>query len=148
MRTFTQSLHQIVYSTKNRDRTLRDDDRDKLFRYKTGILKNKNCHLYQIGGVSDHLHIVTSIHPSICIAGLVKDLKLASTDYIKAHHLFSGFTGWQDGYAAFTYAIGAKKNLIDYVINQAVHHQKKTYIEELKELLIEHEIEFDERFLL
>ena len=148
MRTFTQILYQIIYSTKNREESLYSRDRDELFKHKSGILRNKNCHLYQIGGVLDHLHIVTSIHPSVSLAGLVKDLKLGSTDLIKQNELFPDFTGWQDGYAAFTYSIDAKQNLINYVINQEVHHQKKTFMEELKELLAEHKIEFDEKFLL
>ena len=148
MSTYKQILYQIVYSTKYREQTLCKENRDELFKYNTGILKNKNCHLYQIGGVSDHIHIVTSIHPGIALADLIKDLKLGSTKHIKDNALFPGFNGWQDGYGAFTYSIKAKETLVKYVINQETHHQKRTYIVELKGLLIEHEIEFDERYLL
>ena len=123
-------------------------DRIKLFRYIWGILKNKKCHLYQIGGVTDHLHIVTHLHPAIALSDLVKDIKLASTDFIKTEKLFTGFNGWQDGYGAFTYSIDAKENLINYVKNQEEHHKKKTFIEEFKQLLLEHKIEFDEKYLL
>ena len=62
--------------------------------------------------------------------------------------LFSNFNGWQGGYAAFTYSIEAKENLIRYVKNQEEHHKTKTFIEELKQLLIEYKIEFDEKYLL
>jgi REP element-mobilizing transposase RayT len=113
-----------------------------------GIIKGHNCHLYQIGGVEDHLHIVTHLHPSVALANLVKDIKLASTDYNKRENLFPDFNGWQDGYGAFTYSIHAKSNLINYVKNQEAHHKKKTFIDEYKELLKEHEIEFDEKYLL
>lgn len=83
MSTYTQSLYQIVFSTKNRNRTLTKDNREELFRYIWGILKNQKCHLYRIGGVEDHIRIITHIHPSIAVSTLVKDLKLASSDYIK-----------------------------------------------------------------
>lgn len=148
MGTYTQILYQIVYSTKHREKTLEKENRNELFRYVTGILKNKKCHLYQIGGVSDHLHIVTHIHPSVSLAGLIKDIKLASSDYLKSQKLFPKFNGWQDGYGAFTYSIDAKENLINYVKNQEEHHLNKSFIEEYIELLKEHKIEFDEKYLL
>lgn len=148
MSTFTQILYQIVYSTKYRERTLNAENRKELYKYIWGILKNNNCHLYQIGGVEDHVHIVTHIHPSVALANLIKDIKLASTDYIKKENLFPYFNGWQDGYGAFTYSIEAKEDLSKYVLNQEEHHRCKTFIEEYKELLQEHKIEFDEKYLL
>ena len=148
MSTYTQILYQIVFSTKYREHTLAADNREELFRYISGILKNKKCHLYQIGGVSDHLHIVTHLHPGTALASLIKDIKLASTEYIKSKKLFPKFNGWQDGYGAFTYAFKDKDRLIEYVKNQESHHQKKTLRNEFVELLNEHRIEFDEKYLL
>ncbi|MCB0741409.1 MAG: transposase, partial [Chitinophagaceae bacterium] len=57
MSTYTQILYQIVFSTKYRKPVLLKENRDKLFQYIAGILKNKNCFLYRINGVEDHLHI-------------------------------------------------------------------------------------------
>ena len=148
MSTYTQILYQIVFSTKNRERTLEKQNRPELFRYITGILKRKNCHLYQIGGVEDHIHIVTHLHPSIALASLVKDIKLASSEHIKLQALFEDFPGWQEGYGAFTYSIKEKNRLINYVINQEEHHRKITFREEFISLLQENEIEFDEKYLL
>jgi len=148
MSTYTQILYQIVYSTKGRKPTMLKENRKELFKYIWGILKNKRCHLYRINGVADHLHIVTHLHPSIALANLVKDIKLASTDLIKDKKLFPDFSGWQEGYAAFTYSIDAKHNLIEYVKNQEQHHRKKTFKEELIELLQEHGIEYDEKYLI
>lgn len=147
MSTYTQILYQIVFSTKHREKTLIKEDRAELFKDIWGILKNKNCHLYQIGGVEDHLHIITSIHPSVSLASLVKDIKLGSTSFIKEKKIFKHFNGWQDGYAAFTYSIDAKNNLIEYVKNQEAHHQKKAFKQELIELFKEHEIEYEEKYL-
>lgn len=147
MSTYTQTLYQIVFSTKHRQPTLAKEGREALFKFIWGILKNKRCHLYRINGVEDHLHIVTSLHPSVALADLVKDIKLASSDHIKETVLFPDFGGWQDGYGAFTYAFSAKDNLIRYVKNQEEHHKKKTFREELIELLKEHGVEFDEQYL-
>jgi putative transposase len=148
MSTYTQILYQIVFSTRNRKKSLSKESRDELFMYIHGILKNKNCHVYRINGVTDHIHIVTHIHPTISLASLIKDIKLATTEYIEFEFLFPGFDGWQDGYGAFTYAISAKDNLIEYVKNQEAHHKLKTYREEYIALLKEHGIEYDEKYLL
>lgn len=54
---------------------------------------------------------------------------------------------WQVGYGAFSYAISAKDNLIEYVKNQKPHHKKVSFRDEYINLLIEHGVEFDERYL-
>ncbi|MGI8892250.1 MAG: transposase, partial [Bacteroidia bacterium] len=113
-----------------------------------GVLKNKKCFPYQIGGITNHLHIITHLHPSVSLANLVKDLKLASSQDFKERKYFPEFNGWQDGYAAFTYSISAKENLIDYVKNQEEHHKKFSFREEFISLLMEHQVEFDEKYLL
>jgi putative transposase len=87
-------------------------------------------------------------NPTIALASLIKDIKLASSGFIKDKSLFKNFTGWQDGYGAFTYSFKDKDRLIEYVKNQEEHHQKVTFKEEYIALLKEHEIEFDEKYLL
>jgi len=148
MSTYTQILYQIVFSTKNRESCLTKDRREELFSYISGIIKNKKCHLYRIGGVEDHIHIVTHLHQSIALANLVKDIKTASSNMIKAEKMFKGFSGWQIGYGAFTYSIEAKGNLINYVKNQEEHHKTSNYKAELIRLLKEHQIDYDEKYLL
>lgn len=148
MSTYTQIIYQIVFGTKNREPTLTKENRDELFKYIWGLLENKKCHLYRINGVEDHLHIVTHLHPTVSLASLVKDIKLASTEYIKVNQLFKSFKGWQDGYGAFTYSIKEKERLIAYVKNQEEHHRVKTFREEYISLLEEHGVAFDEKYLL
>lgn len=148
MSTYTQILYQIVFSTKSRERTLTNPGRQELFKYISGICKSKNCHLYRINGVEDHLHILTHLHPSLSLSSFVKDIKLASTDYIKKNKILRSFSGWQEGYGAFTYSIKEKERLINYVINQEEHHRAKTFTEEYVEFLNYHEIDFDEKYFL
>jgi len=148
MSTYTQILYQIVFSTKNRERTLSESGQEKLYSFIWGILKNKKCHLYRIGGIEDHVHIVTHIHPTVAIADLVKDIKLAASSFIKNESLFPYFSGWQDGYGAFTYSIKAKDKLIEYVKSQKEHHSKRNFKEEYINLLKEHNIEYDEKYIV
>lgn len=147
MSTYTQILYQIIFSTKNREKTLLESERSQLFAYIWGVLKKKKCHLYRIGGVEDHLHIVTHIHPMIAPSMLIKDIKLASSRLIKQENIFPNFNGWQEGYGAFTYAYSAKDELIEYVKNQVEHHKTINFKEEYIALLKENGVKFDERYL-
>jgi len=52
-------------------------------------LNNKKCHLYQIGGVEDHIHIIVDVHPTNSISDLIKDIKLSSTEFIKSNLIYS-----------------------------------------------------------
>ncbi len=144
---YTQILYQIVYSTKNRKPVLKEERQDDLFKYLYGILKNKKCHVYIINGVEDHIHIVTHLHPTVALSSLIKDMKIASSKWIKEKNIFSDFIGWQDKYGAFTYSIKDKDRLIEYVKNQKKHHKTKSFKEEFIELLNEHKIDFDEKYL-
>ena len=148
MSTYTQSVHHIVFATKNRQPCLLKQHRPALFQYIWGVIKNDNCHLYRINGMEDRLHIATHIHPSVSVANLVKDIKIGSSLFIKEKGIFPEFTGWQDGYGAFTYAYKDKGAVIDYIKHQEEHHNTKTFKEEYAELLLEHGVVFDEKYLM
>jgi REP element-mobilizing transposase RayT len=146
MTTYRQILYQIVFSTKRRERIMIKEQRERLHHYIVQILQNKKCHPYRVNGVEDHIHIITDLNPDISLSSLVKDIKLATTVFIKEEKLFTGFNGWQEGYGAFTYSIDSKKNLIHYVENQEEHHARKTFKEEYLEMLEKNEVVFDVRY--
>ena len=148
MSTYTQIIYQIVFSTKHREHTLSKPNREELYKYIWGIIQKKNCHLYRIGGVSDHIHIVINLHPSVSLSSLVKDIKLATSVYIKNQKLFEKFNGWQDGYGAFTYSFKEKDTLIEYVKNQEQHHKTRTFKDEYIAFLKDHNIEYDEKYFI
>jgi len=147
MSTYKQILYQIVFATKNRERTINPKYCEELYKYIWGVIKDKNCKLYRINGIEDHLHIVCDLHPKIALADYIKDIKVSSSKWAKESGKFESFKGWGDGYGAFTYSIKEKDRLIEYVRNQKSHHKKFDFITEYKELLAEHEIEFDPRYL-
>ena len=148
MSTYRQIFYQIVFGTKYRQPTINSQHDTALYKYIYGIIKKKGCKLYRINGIEDHIHIMSDLHPSICLADYVKDIKVASSIWMKECGLFPNFDCWQVGYGAFTYSVREKDMIINYVNNQKQHHQKETFHDEFKRLLAEHEIEFDERYLL
>lgn len=148
MSTYTQLLYHIVFSTKRRIPWISKKNRRALFHYISGILKHKNCHLYRINGVDDHIHILTHIHPSISVSDLIKDIKLASSYFIKNENLFPRFNGWQEGYSAFTESISEKNRLIQYIKNQELNHYDLSYRDEMINLLNEQGIQIEKDYLI
>jgi REP element-mobilizing transposase RayT len=124
------------------------DRREDLFRYIWGILENKDCHLYRIGGVEDHVHILTGLHPTCSLADLVKDLKTSTSSWIKEQGLFLNFSHWQDGYGAFTVSHDDKDGVIEYIKNQVEHHRKVSFQDELRAFLMKHGVKFNEKYLV
>ena len=148
MSTYTQFLYQLVFATKDHVPFLSNMNQDILFAYIAGVLKNQSCHSYIVGGASNHIHIITHIHPTKCPAYIVKDIKEASHTMIcRERTLFQKFPGWQIGYGGFTYHISSKESLINYVKNQAEHHRMISYKDELLRMLNEHGVDYKEEYL-
>jgi len=146
MSTYTQILYHIVFATKNREPVLHKDRRDDLYKYIWGIIKKRDGHLYRIGGIDDHVHILCSLHPSITLADLLKEIKVATAQWIKANQAFPGFTHWQGGYGAFPCSGHSKERVIEYIRNQEAHHAKVSAADELKRLLSDAGIEYDPKY--
>jgi len=147
MSTHTAISYHIVFSTKNRTPVLKRDRREDLFRYIWGIIKNRHSHLYRVNGVEDHLHILSSLHPTVSLADFVKEVKADSALWIKENCVFKSFSHWQEGYAAFTCSRCDVDDLIEYIKRQEEHHRTTTFEEEYRKLLLEAGVEFDERYL-
>ena len=148
MSTYTQFLYQLVFGSKGHLPFLSLENQDILFAYIAGVLKKKSCHSYIVGGASNHLHIITHIHPTIAPAYLIKDIKEATHAMIlRERKLFLHFPGWQVGYSGFTYHISSKEALISYVKNQSVHHKTESFKEELISMLKEHSVDYIDDYL-
>lgn len=84
-----QSLAKIlvhtVFSTKDRRPFLRDKPlREELHRYLGGILTNLDCQPIIIGGVEDHVHILSTLSRTCEAAEMVKEVKRGSSLWLKS----------------------------------------------------------------
>ncbi len=147
MGTYTRILYQITFQILNWEPTLTKHNRERLFSFIAGILMKKKCFVYQVGGIEDHIHIITHVHPTISISTLVKDIKLSCVDFIRREKLFPGFMGWNEGYGAFTYSLEAEMNLIKYVKDQEQHHKKESPKKEYLRQLRGFGIDFNEKYI-
>ena len=126
--------------------TIKQDHVNELYAYITGIIKNKNSHLYRINGVENHLHILTDMHPSIAPADFMREVKASSSLWMKNSMLFPSFIGWEEGYGSFTCSYKDLIRLIEYIKTQVEHHKKVTFEEEYRKILLESGITPDEKY--
>jgi putative transposase len=147
MSSHRQILYHIVYKTKYGHSTINPEYKKELYKYIWGIIKNKRCVLFQINGTADHIHLLSDLHPSISLADFIKDIKVASSIWMKESGMFPAFRGWAEGYGAFTYAYRNKEMIKKYIQNQEVHHRKISYKEEYIRFLRENSVDYDEKYL-
>jgi putative transposase len=147
MSSYRQILYHIVFRTKSNIPAIDPKYKTELYKYIWGIVKNKNCKLFQINGIEDHIHILSDLHPSVSLADFVKDIKVASSIWAKQSGFFPKFRGWSEGYGAFTYAYRNKEMIKRYIKNQEEHHRRKSFKEEYISLLKEFGIDHDDRFI-
>lgn len=146
MSSYRQLIYHLVFRTKGGRPTISQDHADQLYAYISGIVKLKESHLYRINGIENHLHILTDIHPSIALADFMKDIKVASSMWIKKSGYFPAFTGWSVGYGAFSCSFKDKDRLIEYIKSQQDHHSKKAFEDEYRKLLLDAGVNIDENY--
>jgi len=145
---YTSLFYHLVFSTKQRAPWLAPERLTKCCRYMGGIVRNLKATLLEADGAADHVHLVTLVPPVVPISEFLKQVKGASSQWI--HETFAELRDfwWQDGYAAFTVSKSALPDVLSYVRNQAEHHRKMSFEEELIALLDRHGVEYDSRYVL
>lgn len=93
MSSYRQLLYHIVFRTHGSQPVIRKEHADQLYAYISGIIKNKNSHLFRINGIENHLHILTDVHPSVALADFVRDIKVSSSIWMKDSGLYPSFVG-------------------------------------------------------
>lgn len=146
--TYTQIHIQLVFAVQNRDSLIQKSWKNELYAYITGIIQNHNHKMMIINGVSNHIHILIGFRPTQALSELVQQIKRDSSKWINQNNFVRGKFEWQEGYGAFSYSHSHINNVIEYIKNQEVHHQKISFKDEYKSFLEKFEVEFDEKYIL
>jgi len=115
--------------------------------YLATICRDLGAEVVRVGGVADHVHIITTLPRTVSQADLIEKIKKTSSKWIKAldpryRHFF-----WQRGYGAFSVSPSQLDAVVQYVETQPEHHRIRTFQEEYRELLRRHDLDFDERYV-
>mgnify|MGYP002777093427 FL=1 len=143
--TYTNLLYHVVFSTKERLPFIKNDIKPRLYEYIGGTIRGIGGICLEIGGVEDHIHILTKLKPTMDISKFLQDLKPNVTNW--ARREIQPKFEWQNGYGAFTIGESQVEPVRRYIQNQEEHHRKVDFEEEFKDLLRKAGIEFDERYL-
>lgn len=144
---WTQNFYHAVFSTKKRVETISPKVEERLYPFMGGILKDLRAVPIAINGTADHVHVLTRYPPDLAHADMLLHIKKRSSEWI--HDTFEGMGGfaWQKGYGGFTVSKSGVDKAADYIRRQKEHHSSVSSLEEFKELLRLHDIEYDAEYL-
>ncbi len=145
--TYSQIYIQIVFAVKGRQSLITENNREAMEKYICGIVSGLKSKVMAVYCMPDHTHLFVSLTPNVRISDLVGDVKANSSKWMNDNKETNFRFSWQEGYGAFSYSKSQKKQVIQYVVNQAEHHRKKTFKEEYIEFLEKFEIVYDEKYL-
>ena len=145
--TFSQIYIQTVSAVNGRLSLITKDFKYDLHKYITGIVTKQNQKLIQINDMSDHLHILIGLRPSMALSDLMRDIKADSSEWVNRKKLARGKFGWQEGFGAFSYGHSQLDTVVRYIQNQEAHHEKKTFQNEYLGLLRKFEVEFKDEYV-
>ena len=87
-----------------------------------------------MNGMTDHIHILLELHPTLSLSDLVKAIKQSSSLWIKQSGHFPLFDRWSEGYFAVSLGGEAVESCKRYIMNQQEHHSKSNFLDEVKYL--------------
>lgn len=145
--TFSQIYIQVVFAVKGRDSLIQPDWEEEMYKYISGIVRNKEQKMLAINGMPDHIHFLIGMKPTCCLSDLVREIKKSSNEFVKDKRFSKFKFQWQEGYGAFSYSHSALDNVIGYINNQKEHHKKQSFRDEYKEFLKKFQIEYKDAYL-
>jgi REP element-mobilizing transposase RayT len=144
---FTSLFTHLIFSTKDRVPFLDSELAPECWAYIGGIVENIGGRRIEIGGVSDHLHLLLDMPATMALSDCVRTIKANSSKWIHEKWPRRSKFHWQQGYAAFSVSRSAVDRVIRYIRNQEKHHRRVTYQDEVRQFLKQHGMECDERYM-
>jgi REP element-mobilizing transposase RayT len=145
--TYTQIHIQCVFAVKFRKAMIDKSFQERLHQYISGIVSGEGHKLIAINSMPDHLHLFFGMRPNQSLSDLMRHVKGESSEWINKQKFTSAKFNWQEGYGAFSYAKSQVDVVVKYILNQELHHKKKTFLEEYREFLRKFEVDYREEHL-
>ena len=112
----------LVWATWDRLPFLAPDLEEGIYAALSEKCREFKCMPLSIGGISDHIHLLVQVHPTVAIATLVKELK-GSKSHLVTHAIAPGLPfRWQGAYGAFTISAEDVPAMSAYIASQMDHH--------------------------
>jgi REP element-mobilizing transposase RayT len=69
--THAQNVIHVVFSTKDRRKTISNELQPRMWAYVAGICKNHGIFVHAVGGMDDHIHFLIQVPPPLSLANAV-----------------------------------------------------------------------------
>lgn len=126
----------FVWSTKNREPFLNSPELRKIvWQHIRENAKEKNIFIDFINGYHDHCHCLISLGVDQTIQKTMQLIKGESSFWINKQGLTEQKFEWQDEYFAVSVSESIVDRVREYIKNQEVHHNHKTFQEEYDEFI-------------
>ncbi len=142
--TFSRNHVHVVFSTKDRRKTILKERQPRLWAYLAGICKRRDMIALAVGGTENHVHSLLHLPPKLALAKALLLLKANSSKWMNEH---GQEFAWQEGYGAFSVSASNLDQVVRYIQNQEAHHRKTNFEEEFRALLRKHGVEYDRRYV-
>jgi putative transposase len=145
--TYSKIVYHIILGVRFRQALITPDLKTELETYFCGLFLKWNLRVITIYCNPDHVHILVTFRPSLNLDKVMKEVKVATTLFIRTKKPLGTPFRWQSGYRAFSCYSAWLGGIVWYIENQEAHHRKKSFRQEDIEMLRENEVEFDERYV-
>jgi putative transposase len=141
---YAQNHIHLVFSTKNRAKSLARKLLPRLWAYTAAVCKNHGLLTFAVGGMEDHMHLLLRLPPTMTLSNAVALVKSNSSKWIRERERRFA---WQEGYGAFSVSSSNVATVIRYIDNQEAHHRRLSFEDEFIALLKKHGIAYDPKYV-
>jgi putative transposase len=127
-RNFTQLYVHLIWATWDRLPLITPNLKEQIYNVISYECKQLGCSVVAIGGIEDHVHLLTGFPANVAISELVKQIKGSSSHCVMNQIQPNKFFKWQGSYAAFSVNHQDLHAITTYIQNQTTHHQQQTLI--------------------
>jgi putative transposase len=145
--TYSNLFYHLVFSTKSRADLIHRDIEERVWAYIGGIARNYGMTALQVGGIENHVHVLSMAKPTMVPCDIAKFIKTDSSKWI--HEAFPDMRsfGLQDGYGIFSVSKSAVPDVVRYIQNQREHHARQSFEDEYRSILDLNGVDYDDKYL-
>jgi len=143
--THTNLLSHVVFSTQGHLPLINSEVGKELFAFMGGLVKEQKGKPIIINGMSDHVHLLILLPPSIHLSETMRFVKANSSRWFKQK--FGRKFAWQKGFGAFSVSRSGVDAVVKYIRDQEQHHRRFDFKTEYVSLLEKNAVEYDPQYL-
>ena len=117
-------FYHFVWATKLRLPLITDANRNAIYNAISAKVRLANGIVHAINGMSDHVHVVSTLPPNIALADFVNEAKGSSSHLANRLTILSSDRSfkWQESYGVLSISEAHLPVVVKYVVNQQRHH--------------------------